>query len=320
MRDYQLIKYSFIIPCYNVSKYILTAIESIPVREDIEIIIIDDGSTDGLSNVISSYKGNKIIYFHKENGGVSSARNKGIDLATGKYLLFFDGDDYYSEDLINYLDKGFDNAQAKMITFGYNHLANNRLKYYSPGTTGIKSTRVLIGQILLRQSFQCMCSFAVESDLVKNNNLRFNEVTYYYEDIEFQLKVMSLMNFVFVIDKPLFFYISRKKSATNSFVNEKHFSLFYAIDRLENILDADMNDSLTYFRWYSLFWIFRLAFKNGCTKKSISILKTLKLSNFKYNLIPCSQGRFKYNLIWLFQKFPIPFISFILNLRAIRNN
>ncbi|HBI2840432.1 TPA: glycosyltransferase family 2 protein, partial [Escherichia coli] len=155
-----------------VSKYILTAIESIPVREDIEIIIIDDGSTDGLSNVISSYKGNKIIYFHKENGGVSSARNKGIDLATGKYLLFFDGDDYYSEDLINYLDKGFDNAQAKMITFGYNHLANNRLKYYSPGTTGIKSTRVLIGQILLRQSFQCMCSFAVESDLVKNNNLR----------------------------------------------------------------------------------------------------------------------------------------------------
>ncbi|HAL9195151.1 TPA: glycosyltransferase family 2 protein, partial [Escherichia coli] len=133
----------------------------------------------------------------KENGGVSSARNKGIDLATGKYLLFFDGDDYYSEDLINYLDKGFDNAQAKMITFGYNHLANNRLKYYSPGTTGIKSTRVLIGQILLRQSFQCMCSFAVESDLVKNNNLRFNEVTYYYEDIEFQLKVMSLMNFVF---------------------------------------------------------------------------------------------------------------------------
>ncbi|EFA4002158.1 glycosyltransferase, partial [Escherichia coli] len=227
--------------CYNVSKYILTAIESIPVREDIEIIIIDDGSTDGLSNVISSYKGNKIIYFHKENGGVSSARNKGIDLATGKYLLFFDGDDYYSEDLINYLDKGFDNAQAKMITFGYNHLANNRLKYYSPGTTGIKSTRVLIGQILLRQSFQCMCSFAVESDLVKNNNLRFNEVTYYYEDIEFQLKVMSLMNFVFVIDKPLFFYISRKKSATNSFVNEKHFSLFYAIDRLENILDADMN-------------------------------------------------------------------------------
>lgn len=106
-------KVSVIVPAYNVEKYIGPAIQSLidQTYGNIEIIVVDDGSSDGTSSIIDSLskKDERIIPIHKENGGVSEARNCGIDQAGGEYIFFLDGDDtaepYAIENLVNAVEK-----------------------------------------------------------------------------------------------------------------------------------------------------------------------------------------------------------------------
>lgn len=107
------IKCSVIIPCYNSAEWIEKCLKSIPKRDDIEIICIDDGSTDNTFQEILKYrdkKYDKLITIHIEkNKGVSYARNQGIEVADGEYILMLDSDDYiypkvFNEIVDNYLD------------------------------------------------------------------------------------------------------------------------------------------------------------------------------------------------------------------------
>ena len=86
---------TWIIPVYNGEKYLAQAIESI-LRQpcgDFQIIVVDDGSTDRSLEIAKSYTDSRITVLHKENGGVSSARNMGIDYAESRYIAFLDADD-----------------------------------------------------------------------------------------------------------------------------------------------------------------------------------------------------------------------------------
>ena len=93
---------SVIIPVYNAEKYISECLDSILKKTDlnIEVLVIDDGSNDDSKNIIEEYirKDNRIRYIYQNNGGVSTARNNGLDNASGKYILFLDADDYLEED------------------------------------------------------------------------------------------------------------------------------------------------------------------------------------------------------------------------------
>ena len=96
-------KVSIIVPIYNVEKYLSKCIESIlsQTYKNIEIILVDDGSPDNSPQICDEYakKDDRIIVIHKANGGVSSARNAGIDIATGKYIGFVDPDDYIENNM-----------------------------------------------------------------------------------------------------------------------------------------------------------------------------------------------------------------------------
>lgn len=98
-------KYSVIVPIYNREKSIKKCVDSIlrQSEKDFELILVDDGSTDNSLKICKDFEktDNRIIVIHKENGGVSSARNAGIDVARGKYVVFVDSDDYVDN---NYLE------------------------------------------------------------------------------------------------------------------------------------------------------------------------------------------------------------------------
>jgi len=98
---------SIIVPVYNAEKYIDRCVVSILAQtfEDWELLLIDDGSTDRSGNLCNGYaqRDNRIRVFHKSNGGVSSARNVGLDEATGKYVVFVDADDWIDNDLLHAL-------------------------------------------------------------------------------------------------------------------------------------------------------------------------------------------------------------------------
>lgn len=100
-------KISVIIPVYNVEKYLKRCLDSIvnQTYKNLEIILVDDGSTDKSGNICDEYaaKDKRIIVIHKENGGVSSARNKGLDICIGDYISFIDSDDWIEEDFFEYV-------------------------------------------------------------------------------------------------------------------------------------------------------------------------------------------------------------------------
>lgn len=100
-------KISLIVPIYNVEKYLQQCIDSILVQtyKNLEIILVDDGSPDSSGKIAdeNALKDSRIRVVHKENGGVSSARNVGIEIATGEYICFADGDDWLEPNYVEYL-------------------------------------------------------------------------------------------------------------------------------------------------------------------------------------------------------------------------
>ena len=100
-------KISVIIPVYNVEKYLKRCLDSVvnQTYKNLEIILVDDGSTDKSGNICDEYaaKDKRIIVIHKENGGLSDARNKGLDICTGDYISFIDSDDWIENGFYEYV-------------------------------------------------------------------------------------------------------------------------------------------------------------------------------------------------------------------------
>lgn len=119
---------SVIIPVYNVEQYLSKCLESVinQTFTDLEIIIVDDGSTDDGLSICREYeaKDERIHVYHKTNGGLSSARNYGLDRATGKYIGFVDSDDYISEDMYESLYNNLISYNADMSLCGLYDIYN----------------------------------------------------------------------------------------------------------------------------------------------------------------------------------------------------
>lgn len=115
-------KVSIIIPVYNVEKYIRQCLESVinQTYKNIEIIVINDGTKDGSMKIVEEYLEDKRIkIINKNNGGLSSARNKGIEEATGEYIYFLDSDDWIEKDTIEVLVKNSKDVDIIEANFFY---------------------------------------------------------------------------------------------------------------------------------------------------------------------------------------------------------
>ena len=108
---------SIIVPVYNVEKYLKRCIDSILNQSftDFELILVDDGSTDNSGEIIDEYaiKDERIKVIHKENGGLSSARNVGIEYSKGNYIAFVDSDDYINKNMYKFYIKMLLNIMLK---------------------------------------------------------------------------------------------------------------------------------------------------------------------------------------------------------------
>lgn len=110
---------SIIVPCYKVEQYLRQCVDSLinQTMKDIEIILVDDGSPDKSGEICDEYKAkdNRIKVIHKKNGGVSAARNDGLKVATGEYVVFVDSDDYVPVDAYELLYNKAIETSADMV-------------------------------------------------------------------------------------------------------------------------------------------------------------------------------------------------------------
>lgn len=182
-------KVSVVIPIYNAEGYLGKCIDSIISQtwKNIEIILVDDGSKDGSSKICDEYakKDNRIIVIHKENGGVSSARNRGIDASSGDYMLFVDSDDYISE---NYVESFFkcDEISNALIIEGCTVHEKSKIRYYRISEDHYKKpdfAKAISEHELFKHGSPYGKLYI--TSIIKDFGIRFNESIHNYEDFLF---------------------------------------------------------------------------------------------------------------------------------------
>jgi len=280
-------KFTKIIPCYNVQDYVSTTIESVinQTYRNLEIILVNDGSTDKTFNILNIYANSdkRIILIDKKNGGVSSARNEGIRKATGDYLFFLDGDDVIAPKLFEKINNILhSNKNIDFISFGYKIEKNGKLlNIFSHKELDKKifQNNQLLLFFLQKKLRQSISSFVIKKDIVIDNEILFDENTTNGEDQEFQIKCMYHSEFSYYIADMLFIYLRRDNSATSKF-SIKHLTLLDAFERLLNYIDKDSNKEIyENIKTYALFVYFYLLKK--AVKSNDKNLIKLVIKRFK---------------------------------------
>lgn len=186
-----MIKCSIIVPCYNSSKWIKKCLKSIPKRDDIEIICIDDGSTDDTYSKIDKYMSkNKIkgeLIDLVDNYGVSYARNRGIEYAKGEYLLMLDSDDYIDGKVFNEIVDNYLDSENDMVFYDM----ENNVKYVFKSDQNNYQTKY--GNFkFIKKSFL--------------GDLRYTVGKQYAEDKELHLKLMEKYPLCYFTHKVMYYY------------------------------------------------------------------------------------------------------------------
>ena len=221
-------KVSVIVPVYNTENYIEKCLNSLvnQTLEDIEIIVINDGSTDDSENLIDKFIGkypNKIKYYKKENGGLSDARNYGLNYVTGEYIGFIDSDDYIELSMYEKMYKLAQNEQADIVECDFTWEYPDKIKI----DTGIEYKDK---EDLFTNSRVMACNKIFKKDII--DDIKFPKGLR-YEDVEFFYKLLPNVNKIAVLKEPLYYYIQRESSISN-LQNERTAEIFTI---LNNILE-----------------------------------------------------------------------------------
>lgn len=246
---------SIIIPVYNVGNYLEKTLSSL-LRQNtnnIEIIIINDGSTDNTLEIINSYIKKKcfknLVVITTENKGVSSARNLGLSLSKSRYVYFLDGDDYISDDFLEvvfkWIDYGYD-----MISWGFDIVSEEQIisPYFDlyERFSGELSQKEVLNRILTHYRTLWICTISVlyKREFILKHNLTFDKDTMYGEDLEFIFKALLKVDGIFVIDKILSYYFQRPGSAMTKTNIRKFDAIISFLKILDSFIFNNKNDEL----------------------------------------------------------------------------
>lgn len=223
---------SIVVPIYNVEFYLSECLESILKQtfHDFELILVNDGSTDGSGLICEHYeiKDKRVKVIHQVNKGVSSARNKGINVSTGEYIAFVDPDDTVEPTMyeILYTEAKSDNLDLVVCPIKTFNLLTNTKSVSSvyEGKEGvlyqndIKSE--IIPSFLNNKTLSLVSSVnkLYKASLFKLNNIRYEEHKSHSEDLSLNLKILPYVKKMVYVKKPLYnYYIRRNNSLTQTF-------------------------------------------------------------------------------------------------------
>ena len=310
---------SIIVPVYNVELYIHRCIDSILAQTftDFELILVDDGSPDNCPTICDEYaeKDGRIFVIHKKNGGLSSARNAGMKVATGKYVLFCDSDDYVDPQWCEAMVNVAEQEPSAVVVSGVRNLFSDlpvecvkklseaiSVTYYGLFKAGVSGYSV---------------NKVYRKSILDELKLYFDETCRYAEDVGFNVSYCSAVGKYIFIDSPLYNYVRTQESITSRYY-ENTFELFLNpfYCRIPLISDADLPEYCD--TWlYQFLKLFDNVFDTRCTmgfwKKMRYNQRMIRTPEFTFCLEHASgKNESKlfmrilrlrnYYLLWLFNK------------------
>lgn len=232
---------SVVLPIYNVEMYLERCIESIvnQTYKNLEIILVDDGSPDHCPQICDEWgkKDSRVRVVHKVNAGLGMARNTGIEYATGKYICFFDSDDYVKTDTIEKTVGLAEKVNADIVTFGYSNVDNNGLvkSEYVPSTVkeifhGKEVQEELLPDMLAERKESVnkrlhMSAWAslYSMKLIKESGWKFvSEREIIAEDVYSLLVLYKSVQCVAVLSEALYFYCDNGASLTHTYRKDRY--------------------------------------------------------------------------------------------------
>lgn len=222
---------SIIVPIYNVEKYIRKCIDSILNQSYInfELLLIDDGSTDSSFNICKEYESTdkRVKVYHKKNGGVSSARNMGLEKAKGEWITFIDSDDYLlNNQFLEDLEKATHNLHIDYcLTSGCTKFGQEKIVFDKAGVQ--LPTDVILEHIIgLNQIYLSPWGRLFKTSIINNNKIRFLEGLHYAEDCYFNIEYLTHVKYTSVIDNKGYYYRENSSSITHNYRSYTHYLEF----------------------------------------------------------------------------------------------
>lgn len=307
---------SVIVPVYNVERYLHKCIQSIVNQsyKNLEIILVDDGSTDMSRGICQSFaqKDKRIFIECKKNGGLSSARNYGLEKAKGEYVCFIDGDDYVHPDMIKILYKEICNSGEDFVYCQYQKVNENEEYYFEElaqqYTTVVQSKK---------EAFHVLLSEELEIKLAWNKLYKkslFNDVKYkegYLHEDEYIIHhLLNKVEKIKKINLKLYYYIQREGSIMSSLSIKRMTDTIEAYeDRIKLIKNEPELSEFLYMSMLTLLSLCKTLYikmKNGMNQEDTEIANKILKSTFKkwYECIPTKYKRMSDKL---FKASPIVF-------------
>lgn len=226
-----MIKVSVIVPVYNVEKYIDRCLSSLVNQsfKDYEIIVVNDGSPDNSQKIIDSYVDrypNLVKSVIKKNGGQGSARNLGIDLSKGKYVMFVDSDDYVEITMIEKLYKKVVEDDCEIV------ICNNYIEYENGNKVEDFDESIYLNEEnTYLFSKPAVWNKIFLKDLIIKNKIKFREKLW-YEDFDFTVNIYGLTKKIGFVSQPLYNYIIREGSTMNNSNIQRNLEIIMAFDEI----------------------------------------------------------------------------------------
>lgn len=240
---------SIIIPIYNVEKYLDRCIQSVLKQsyENLEIILVDDGSPDRSPDMCDEYSkiDQRVKVVHKENGGLSDARNAGLEVAKGDYIVFLDSDDYVDLTMVEDAVRTMEEYSYDVVVWGYytdfvdmeEKLISSRKSSFISGNF----SKTDLGDLIITNEIIGILGYAwnkmYKKDLLIENDLKFTKGLSLIEDIVFNGQALIKADKISFINKPYVHYMQRPRETLGSRFYENYFDLkTMAVSSVENML------------------------------------------------------------------------------------
>lgn len=293
-------KISVIVPVYNAEKYLEQCIDSIldQTYKNLEIVLINDGSTDKSGKICDGYakSDNRVRVLHLENGGVSNARNKGIEISTGDYITFVDADDWIDMDMYSGMLEIINEEKTDVVMCSFFKTNGNELNqpiifpWESPKVFLDDEIKNLLipsfvapiykegrkAQLNMGSIWRCLFN----SETIKRKGIKFDTRIRCQEDLVFLLQVLNKSSRVISLNIPYYYYRIDAESITQNYIKDLYTSLQLAIENISEIFhngnyDFDISKQL---RWRIVSKVLNSIYNTCAPKSPHNLMERIKLS------------------------------------------